>query len=350
MHKLFRSSALVLVQEIVKRIDKSRNLFDEGEKNMKKFALILLLLGLFAVPEFVSAIGLVTQPIVISNALRGQKVQESLTIVNSENQLVLVNFVSEGQVKDWVKFYQEDNEKTAVSSTTIAARTNLKIRAIISIPADVANGEYKGALSIIKAADAKYTKDESVTSIAQKISRSVTIKISDSEILKLAASVIPKTFDLLPNEPLSVRIIYDNQSNISLRPSIGFKIVNEEKTVYNAIFPYPESEPDVKSRAIYEIPALEIPLSNVPTGDYQAKLEFMRGDKVILENHFALTIGGQKALVSNTALGNSDISSKIMPFFRNNLSWLIVLFIILVAAFAGFIFKRKMRLGKVETN
>ena len=280
---------------------------------LKKFRIFVFISAAFLVlPISASALGQMTQPIKITDALRGQQIHQEIIAVNGEAKAISVIFTGGGQIKDWVKFYKPQDLKNSVATTTIEAKTNLNMTAVFSIPADVANGEYTGVVSVTSVPAAAEKTDQSSASMTQKIDREVTITVSDTEVISLAASVIPKTYDLSAKESLSVRVIYDNQSNISLSPSISFKIKNDDdKTVYNVIYPYPEGEPAVNPRAIHEIPALEIPTMTLANGKYVASLEFRRGDKTILEKQFGFSVGlyrgggGFLSKVNLTALKNS---------------------------------------------
>jgi len=308
---------------------------------MRKFIIISMILGMFlSFPHLSLAIGQVTQPIIISNAMRGQQIQEVLDIVNSDAKDTVVEFTSEGQIKDWVKFYHTDHQNDSIASTTIAAKTNLKILAIFTIPTDIANGEYKGLVSVTKAAENIGLKNESISSIAQKIDRSVSIKVSDKEDIKLVVSVIPKTYDLAPNESLKVRIIYDNQSNISLKPAVSFKIIANDKAIYNVIYPYPEGTSEVRSKAMYEIPALEIPTTNIGNGEYLAKLEFLRGDQSIAENHFGFTIKNQNATLGSGGAFSTFVA-KIINFAKNHIYAILWVLLLILLGAVGILVKKR---------
>lgn len=300
---------------------------------LKKFRIFVFILAAFLVlPISASALGQMTQPIKITNALRGQQIHQEIIAVNGEAKVISVIFTGGGQIKDWVKFYKPQDLKNLVATTTIEARNNLTMIAVFSIPADAANGEYSGVVSVTSLPAAAEKTDQSSAIMTQKIDREVTIRVSDTEAISLAASVIPRTYDLNAKESLSVRVIYDNQSNVSLSPSINFKIKNSDKTVYNVIYPYPEGEPAVNPQARHEIPALEIPTITLANGKYIASLEFMRGDKIILEKQFGFSVG---------LYGGSGFLSKVnLTALKNN--WqevtLALAAMVLVAAFA---FSRK---------
>lgn len=304
---------------------------------MIKFKVFIFIFASFLVlPISASALGQMSAPINITNALRGAKINQEIIAVNGEAKPISVIFTGDGQIKDWVKFYQLSDLKNAVATTTIGAKANLNMIAIFSIPSDAANGEYKGVVSITSIPDKAEKTDQSSASMAQKIDREVTIKVSDTEVISLEASVIPKSYDMKSGEPLSVRIIYDNRSNVSLSPSINFKIKQDDKTVYNVIYPYPESETAVNPQAIQEIPALEITTASLANGKYLAQLAFMRGDKVILEKQFSFSIGMQ----------GSAFATKIADLLDGKSGGLLALAALIIIVIIGMLVKKNIDIRK----
>ena len=261
---------------------------------MKIFLFLILTLFLIA-PAGASALGLVTAPITVENALRGEKIFQELNIVNTEDRDIVIELGASGQIADWALFYYPEDRENPIATTTLAARERINMFAVISVPADAPNGDYRGALSATQAAVEAEESEDSFVTLAQKIDRPVAITVSDEEEVSLAVSVIPRTYDLKIAEPLSTRIIYDNQGNVSLRPAIDFKIKLDDRSVYNAIYPYPESEPSVSSKEQREIPAIEILTANLVEGKYVAELIFTRGEETLAEKKFAFSIGAAEA-------------------------------------------------------
>jgi len=145
-------------------------------------------------------------------------------------------------------------------------------------------------------------------------------------------SIIPKTYDLSQGDFLSIRVQYDNRSNVDIRPQIDFKIADGGAIVYSAIFPYPENLPGVKPSAIYEIPVLEIPTSNLKNGNYRAVIRFSEGEKFSLDKEFGFSVGmvkGASATTADTGISGS-FWNDLHPLARAFLAMGATLFIILV--------------------
>lgn len=288
-----------------------------------------LLIALFCatLPNQVSAIGQITEPINIDTALRGQEIVSKITVLNSEKKASVIGLVAEGQIADWTKFYaKEDTEfQNPITELTVEAGLYADVGVLFKIPSDTANGEYNGELSVLYNPTQESSSAETASTVAQKISRTVKITVSDQEVVSLDASVIPDKFDYAPGEPMNIRIIYDNKSNITLTPSVQIKIKQGDQSVYNVIYPYSETEPAVRSMSLYEIAPLTVPTASFGQGDFLAELTFLKGDKNILEKSFSFSVGSQ-GLVKGTMITNLKNSKTLLA---------VIALIIVVAAIIG---------------
>lgn len=263
------------------------------KKLLNKFITTAILLSFcLALPLGVLAIGQISKPIVIKDALRGQNYQEEIVVFNTEKKNVKIALGAEGAIKDWVKFYNLNDGKNPVSEIDIKAGANLKVNAVIHIPEAQPNGEYKGAISALSKPDTTASTTESQALLSQKIDRPVTITVNDNQILKFDASVIPKDYDLAKDEALSIRVIYDNQGNIDVSPQIQVKIKKDGETIiYNVIYPYPENTAPVKPNSRYEIPATTIQTTGYGKGKYMAEFNFLINNESKLYKKFTFSSG-----------------------------------------------------------
>jgi len=60
---------------------------------------------------------------------------------------------------------------------------------------------------------------QNTINIGQRIGRDVSITVSEEEIVKLESLIIPMKYVFKRNEPLQIKVVYNNQDNISLKPS-----------------------------------------------------------------------------------------------------------------------------------
>lgn len=316
-------------------------------KNINLASMFMILISMFFVfilPLKTFAIGQVTEPIVITNAQRGQEPQATLTIINNDKTETEIGLLAKGDIISWTKFYSAKNLSDPIQSIKMSAGSQVKIIARFSIPADARNGKYKGYVSVSKKFDnTALGKDQSSVSISQEIDREVAIEINGKEIIGFDVSVIPKTYDLKKDEPLAIRLIYDNSGNVAIAPQMQIKINNDGGVIYNTIYPYPENQPSVKPGEIYEIPEVQILTSNLGVGKYIAQMSFSMDGKIMQEKDFGFSVGmfAEPAAISN--IENRSIFATVFDGFGGRMGNIWVLIILAGAIILFVLLKFKGR-------
>lgn len=303
------------------------------------FAILLVLCA----PVMARAIGQTTDPIVISNALRGKEYLQTMIVVNTEKTDAKIGFSAEGQIGEWALFYKLGDLKTELGDITMKAGEVRNISVVFQIPDGTPNGKYKGFISAIKKSDTDSSIEGSGSAVSQKINREVTITVNDKESVVFEVSVIPRTYDLEKDELLSIRLIYDNRGNVSIAPQAQIKIKNETgTTLYNSIYPYPESEAPVKPGEIREIPALEIATNKFEKGKYMAEMSFSEGGKVLYSKNFEFSIDMFDA--SSVAGATAEVGNKSIVKAISNMNLLAGIILALAAIMAiALMFRRNFQ-------
>lgn len=266
------------------------------------FLAISTLSAILFVPLPSQAIGQVTEPISLRSAMRQTPYNEPMTIVNTENSVSTIRLSAEGDIAGWTRFYKAVTDTDNITDITLSAGSRAEIFARFIVPEGTPNGTYQGIISVARMpADYRGNKDEAGNSVTQKIDREVSIEVSDVENIEFDSSAIPETYDLSSGDILRIRIIHDNRGNVMISPQITVKIRQDGNVIYNAIFPYPDSQPQVGPYSIYEIPPLEIPTSNLGTGRYEALLAISQGDKYSIDKDFRFSIGSVLAATTTAA-------------------------------------------------
>jgi len=290
--------------------------------NIKKIILLIFVVSIFVLPINVLAIGLITNPVDVENALRGETFQDVLKLFNSETNETYYELMAEGDIAEWVTFYEVGDLDNSVTKVLAPPQKYYDVIFIIEVPEDTANGDYVGKLTVISV-PGENEEGKSTTTVRQRVSREVFITVTDQEDIKLDVSVIPNTYDVRKNKVLKIRLVYDNQGNVSLKPQIDFKITDVDgKMVYNAIYPYPEGESSVKPGSQHESSALEIPTNSLSIGSYRAHLNFLHNNDIVLEKDFGFSVRN-RGLVLGVKIFNVDIFWPI-----------VILVLMIVVAFA----------------
>jgi len=265
-----------------------------NKKNLFFLFCLIIFSSLFFSAQKVSALGQITEPIVIKSALRGQSATAVLTILNSESKEIKVDLKAEGQIGAWATFYDINDKKMAnpINQLSLPIKAYQDAMVKFEIPADAPNGVYTGVIGVATVPETTSPETESSSNISQRIDREVSITVSDKEVVALNVSVIPSTYDLSKNESLKIRIIYDNQGNVAIKPDAQLKISRDGQTIYNAIFPYPENEEAVRPQVIKELPApIEWTTTGQPNGKYQAEVKILVNGQIAKENSFRFSVG-----------------------------------------------------------
>jgi len=271
--------------------------------------MIFILSCLIPLPAF--AIGQVTEPIIFNNGLKGEGFTETIFLVNTDENDAEIKLLAEGDIAGWVKFYSNSNQTEPIDSINVPGKSQLNLSADFLIPEDTPNGEYKGFISATK--EGNISPSDNILSVAQKIDREVTIRVSDNELISFSASIIPDKYNLDAEEPLNIRFIYDNQGNVSIEPQIQIKVTKDDNVIHNAIYPFPDKTAPVKPLSQYEIPSIDIPTTMLNDGKYLVKIEFSNEGKFYLEKNFSFSVGAQNG--GSAALGLTRIKEVLLPLY-----------------------------------
>ncbi len=276
---------------------------------MKKIicsTIILLTLG-FLLPQLAFGIGQMTKPIVFKDVLRGQEVQETLTLFNSEEKEVIYGLAAEGDIRNWITFYSVDNLENPIKEIKILAQSQINVLAKFKVSNDTPNGTYTGEVIIFTNPEPKEKEEGMSVSVGLSIGRDVSITVTDKEIIKFETTIIPLKYGVGRGEPLKIKVIYDNQGNVSIKPDIQLKItqVSTGKIVQNVIYPYPEGENAIKPFERKEFSNLiEWPTAGQENGKYKAEIKVLLNGKTYEEESFRFDIGVDimALLLANIAL------------------------------------------------
>src|SRR3989338_9923059 len=277
------------------------------------------------------AIGQMTQPIVINNAIKGQVIIEKLKLFGESKEDKEYSLIAEGDIKNWVQFYAIGDRANPIKSINIPKGKNIDVEAFITVSPSAANGVYTGTLSIVSSAGKDESTEGSNVMIGQKIAREVKITVTDKELIDLEVGIIPVSYQIDSGSPLKIRFQYYNKGNIDIKPEVRvqFKDIDQTKVLLTSVFPYPDGEEAIKPLERKEIPTIEVP-TNFPEGRYWAFVSIWEKGESRFDNEFRFQIGGGKVLGDGFAENSSNII-------------LIVLIVIVIVAVAGYVFMKKRK-------
>lgn len=311
-----------------------------------KFIYPLLVLSTLtlALPQNVLAIGQLTKPIVIEDVLRGQEVTDTLILFNSEEDEADYGLQAEGEIAQWASFYniEDQDQENSVTTIKIPAKSSIDATVKFSIPEDTPNGTYQGQVVFFSIPKEGSNDGQNGASVFQRVGREVSITVTDQEVVRLETTVIPESYDVEQDGFLRIKLIHENFGNISLSLDVELKIIQEDRVIYDAIFPYPEDQQPVKPRERKTMPLIEWSVAGKDSGSYRAYVSILRQGEVLSEDDFRFTIGYKKNFVFGkllAAIGFLGGGSQVAGWFT------LAGIIIILAAIFFFLAKRQVILA-----
>jgi hypothetical protein len=212
---------------------------------------IFLALPLFCLPLITFASGIITEAIEKEDVMRGQVIEDMLSVINSDDKETLFQLGAEGDIADWVSFKQSGDVEGFITEVIAPPNEWARARIFIKVPDDTPNGVYTGDITALVAAAPRDEETENVSvGITRKFRRSVSITVTDTEIVDFSFKIMPEKYTINSIEPLKIKLIYNNEGNIAIRPQAQIKIYGpDSEELHNAIYPYPENEASVRPLA-----------------------------------------------------------------------------------------------------
>lgn len=242
-----------------------------------------------AVPTLVSALGQMSQPIVVSNARRGQVIKEKLTLFNSSETPEALELSADGDIETWATFSKTLDFAAVITTLTTPAKSNLEAYVAIKVPDGTPNGEYKGNIVVSKAAESE-TKTGADATVQQRVSRSVTITVTDQESIAARVQVIPVAFDVKPGDPLAIRLKIFNDGNVQIAPQTLVRVTKLDGSAVNeTIFPYPPTEQPVLPLGEHEI-TVNWPTYGLAEAKYRAAVIVSERGTEVAKDDFAFSV------------------------------------------------------------
>ncbi|MDP3882699.1 MAG: hypothetical protein Q8Q48_01450 [Candidatus Staskawiczbacteria bacterium] len=137
---------------------------------MKKIILLsaTILLFSFISVQTVFAIGMITQPIVIKDILRGQETFATISLLNSGDTEATYGLKADGQVADWATFYniEDTNFENPITEVKMPTKEYVNVNVKFKVPEDAPNGEYTGEVVVFLTSSGEAKEDESSVGVS----------------------------------------------------------------------------------------------------------------------------------------------------------------------------------------
>jgi hypothetical protein len=210
---------------------------------------------------------------------------------NPQDRPAVYTIGTMGDINGWVKFFEKGNLITGIKEVTVPAKKYYDIIAVIKVPEGTPNGKYEGEIFIKEAPSDPITKEDNTVFVSQMVSRPVTITVTDEEIVRLEAKAMPENYDIGSGQALKIRMVYENLGNIAIKPDCQLKITKDGQSIFNAIFPYPETEETIKPAETKNMSYLEWQSAGQDNGRYYAEFTVLSNGETLAKSDFYFNIG-----------------------------------------------------------
>ena len=293
------------------------------ETILKKISLIAF--SFCFLPMLASATGILSEPIEIENARRGQTHWEDLLLMNSDGKEIIFELSAEGILANWVEFYSADNTKDPITKIAVAPNTNLGIKAKFSIPDNVANGKYQGQLISKTAVSPREMSGDAVMNIVKRFGRDVSITVTDNQILDFNTIFIPVSYSVAQGDVFRVRMIHENHGNVDIKPNVELRISQNGEEIFKAVFPYPDNDDQIQPNERKEIEnQIEWRTKGYDLGNYDVTLSTFHDDKLNQKEEFMISITAEKNGIASLISGINNFNNK------NLLVWVVAASLVLL--------------------
>jgi len=272
-----------------------------------------------------SATGILSEPIEVENARRGQTHWEDLLLMNSDGKEIIFELSAEGILANWVEFYSADNTKDPITKIAVAPNTNLGIKAKFSIPDNVANGKYQGQLISKTAVSPREMSGDAVMNIVKRFGRDVSITVTDNQILDFNTIFIPVSYSVAQGDVFRVRMIHENHGNVDIKPNVELRISQNGEEIFKAVFPYPDNDDQIQPNERKEIEnQIEWRTKGYDLGNYDVTLSTFHDDKLNQKEEFMISIAAEKNGIASLISGINNFNNK------NLLVWVVAASLVLL--------------------
>ena len=293
------------------------------ETILKKISLIAF--SFCFLPMLASATGILSEPIEIENARRGQTHWEDLLLMNSDGKEIIFELSAEGILANWVEFYSADNTKDPITKIAVAPNTNLGIKAKFSIPDNVANGKYQGQLISKTAVSPREMSGDAVMNIVKRFGRDASITVTDNQILDFNTIFIPVSYSVAQGDVFRVKMIHENHGNVDIKPNVELRISQNGEEIFKAVFPYPDNDDQIQPNERKEIEnQIEWRTKGYDLGNYDVTLSTFHDDKLNQKEEFMISIAAEKNGIASLISGINNFNNK------NLLVWVVAASLVLL--------------------
>lgn len=273
----------------------------------KEICSCVILLGCMLLCHAASASGIALAPSVleITDAVRGEEYERSVTVINPEDAEQTVSIGTEEEVGDWIELYLPDDKTTPVNEVTVPALDRVTLIARITIPEDAANGIYNTKIFVIT----KSTKISGQTGVSAAFRASTTISLSVTDVEIHSGSIDSVTvLDTEMSFDLPIEVNFKNTGNVVEKPEVTVAILKDGVRIDRITY----SDTPVRANTIGTI-QMEWDTAGREIGEYTAQVTAALEGKVVGEEEVEFKILPLGTMTRNGMLTGLSYEGNAVP-------------------------------------
>jgi hypothetical protein len=267
----------------------------------------VILLGCMLLCNATSASGIALAPSVleITDAVRGEEYERSVTVINPEDVEQAVTIGTEEEAGDWIELFLPDDRTTPVNEVTVPALDRVTLNARITIPEDAANGIYNAKIYVIT----KSTKigGQTGVSAAFRASTIISLSVTDVEIHSGSIDSV-KILDTEMSFVLPIEVNFQNTGNVVEKPEVTVAILKDGKRIDRIT----HSDTPVRANTIGTI-QIEWDTAGREVGEYTAQVSAALDGKSVGEEEVEFEILPLGTMTRNGMLTGLSYEGNAVP-------------------------------------
>jgi hypothetical protein len=235
--------------------------------------IILLVIAMSDLAIAISSPGVLPALISVNNVLRGQEINVTLTLRNSNDFEEKFSLNVTGEIVDWISFYSPENASEQINDIIVPSNGSKNVFVIFKIPQEAPNKLYTSKISV--QGIPTEMGGENTSSIVLKTPVSVSLYVVGEQLI-LGEVLNITTKDIEINKLLRIYVEFENTGGVTTTPIIEVSVKKNGAEVANFIH-------DSTSVMVGNISTIEAEWDSTgqTVGDYSADVKVFLNNKMI---------------------------------------------------------------------
>ena len=266
---------------------KDRGVIQHMMKKVVLIGILCITAALLCQSVCASGIGISPTTISVSELMRGDECEKTVTVFNPNSEEMYFAIGAEGEAADWISITDSNDVPLSVEVIPPQGKKTLKIH--IEIPSDASNGIYHATIYASTQSEGKTT----VSGMQAVFKATCLIEIEVTDVQRLSGTVDYITVrDSEVNVPVLTEVKFTNTGNVIAKPLITVDIKKGGQSIEQL------TERDVEiSPGIPEIIMINWDTSEQRSGEYSADVSVSLDGKMIEQKQISFELFPVRTLI-----------------------------------------------------